>query len=106
MYWMVPVGFPLAFVVAVLLGLLMTLIQGYLFALIGSFIERGGRQALTLPQLLNVALHAATPGAVIVAVYTALRLEGLDLWLIYLIAYGVFLVGGTHACRQEPLRDT
>lgn len=101
LYWMLPVAFPLAFLVAVLLALLMTLIQGYLFALIGSFIERGSSRALAMPQLLNVALHAATPGAVIVAVYTAMALEGIDLWLIYLIAYGVFLVGGTHACREN-----
>ncbi len=106
MYWMLPVGFPLAYLVAVLLALLMTLIQAYLFALIGSFIERGSQRALGLPQLLNVALHAATPGAVIVAVYTALRLEGIDLWLIYLIAYGVFLVGGTHACREAVGSET
>jgi hypothetical protein len=101
MFWTLPVALPVAGLVAVLLGLLVTMIQSYLFALIGSVIERPDEDSLTLPQLLNLALHAVTPGAIIVTVYMALRLDGLNLWLIYLIAFGVFLVGSTNACRDD-----
>ena len=36
--WILPVGLPLAFVVAVLLGMLITLIQAYLFSIVGSIL--------------------------------------------------------------------
>ena len=33
-----------------------------------------------------------------------MRLHELNLWVIYLIAYGIFLVGATNACRDHVER--
>jgi hypothetical protein len=83
-----------------LAGLVLALMQAGFFSGIGSMMERGAAHPLSFQQLFNIALHATTPAAIIVTAYLAMRLPGLDLWLIYLIAYSIFLVGATHACRQ------
>lgn len=98
-------GLPLFLLVVVLLGLLSALLQAYLFSAVASLMERSMPAPLTLQQLLNISIHAVTPAAIIVTVYMAMRLEGITpnaLWLIYLIAYGIFLVGATNACRDTP----
>jgi hypothetical protein len=95
------VGLPFALVILILLALLSTLLQAYLFSFVASFMERSMPAPLRLPQLLNIAIHAVTPAAIIVTAYSAMRLHDLNLWAIYLIAYGIFLVGATNACREE-----
>ena len=85
----------------VVAGLLFTVAQACFFSWIGSMMERNAPHPLSFQQLLNIALHATTPAAIIVTAYLAMRLPGLDLWLVYLIAYGIFLVGATHACRNR-----
>jgi hypothetical protein len=98
------VGLPFAFVVLVLLALLSTLLQAYLFSIVASLMERSMPFPLRLQQLLNVAIHSVTPAAIIVTAYMAMRLSELNLWVIYLIAYGIFLVGATNACRDRVER--
>lgn len=100
----VALGTPVMWLMVSSLGLLSCLIQAYLFALIASFMERSVPHPMTLAQLLNISIHAVTPAAIIVTAYMAMRLEGLSFWLIYLIAYGVFLIGATNACR-DGVRD-
>ena len=95
------VGMPFALVVLILLALLSTLLQAYLFSFVASFMERSMPSPLQLHQLLNIAIHAVTPAAIIVTAYSAMRLHDLNLWAIYLIAYGVFLIGATNACRDR-----
>lgn len=104
------VGVPVMFVIITLIALFTVLVQAYIFALIASLMERGNPKGLQLPQLLNLAIHAATPAALVYTIYQALQLEGLDLWLVYLLIYGVFVVGAANACRdqvpaQEPKED-
>jgi hypothetical protein len=99
------VGLPFALVVLILLALLSTLLQAYLFSFVASFMEQSMPSPLRLPQLLNIAIHAVTPAAIIVTAYSAMRLHDLNLWVIYLIAYGVFLVGATNACRDKTVRE-
>jgi len=99
------VGMPIAWVLLILLGLLTCLLQAYLFSAVASFAERSLPAPLTMTQLLSVALHAVTPAAIIFTVYKLLRIEGLNLWLIYLIGYGIFLIGGTNACRDLPKKE-
>jgi Protein of unknown function (DUF1189) len=103
-------GLPFALVIIILLALLSTLLQAYLFSFIASFMERSMPAPLQLKQLLSIAIHAVTPAAIIVTAYSAMRLHDLNLWIIYLIAYGVFLIGATNACRdhvekKEPRKE-
>lgn len=91
---------PLLWGLFTLMGLLTALLQAYLFSLVASFMERSLPRGMTLAQLLSIAMLAVTPGAIIVAAYMAMRLQGLNLWLIYLVAYGIFLIGATNACRD------
>jgi hypothetical protein len=97
------VRLPFALVVLILLALLSTLLQAYLFSIVASFMERSMPSPLRLQQLLNIAIHAVTPAAIIVTAYMAMRLHELNLWVIYLIAYGIFLVGATNACRDRSV---
>jgi Trk-type K+ transport system membrane component len=91
---------PLAWLLFVVLGMLSCLIQAYLFAMVASFMERSMPAPLQLSQLLNIAIHACTPAAIVVTVYTAFHLHDLNLWMVYLIVYGFFLIGATNACRD------
>lgn len=99
------VGVPLAIGGLFLAGFAGALLQAWLFTLAASFMERGAPGALKFRQLFNLALHAVTPSAIILTVYAACRLEGLDLWLIYLIAYGIFLVGASNACHRPAVPE-
>ena len=96
---------PLGWLLIVLLGMLSCLIQAYMFSMVASFMERSMPSPLQLPQLLNIAIHACTPAAIVVTVYTAMRLHNLNLWLVYLIVYGIFLIGATNACRDPAERS-
>jgi hypothetical protein len=95
---------PIGWVTLVVLGLLGCLLQAYFFSVIASLLERSMPSPLKLSQLLNIALHAATPPAIVVTIYSALRLPGLNMWLVYLIVYGIFLVGAANACRDHIRR--
>jgi hypothetical protein len=99
------IAVPLAWVLFVLVGMLMCSIQAYLFTAVASFMERTMPAPLRFQQLLNIALHAVTPAAIIFTAYMAMRLQELNLWLIYLVAYGVFLIGATNACRDKTARE-
>ena len=92
---------PFGWLLLVLFGMLSCLLQAYLFAAVASFMERSMTAPLQLPQLLNIAIHASTPAAIVVTAYTAMRLPNLNLWLVYLIVYGIFLVGASAACRDH-----
>jgi hypothetical protein len=96
---------PLLWMLLILVGMLTCLLQAYLFSIAASFLERGMPSPIHLNQLLNIAIHAVTPAAIIVTVYTAMRLKGLDLWLIYLIAYGIFVIGAANACRDKTTAE-
>jgi hypothetical protein len=92
---------PISWLVVVLVGTLSCLVQAYLFSVAAAFLERGMPSRMQMNQLLNIAIHAVTPAAILVTVYKVMQLEGLDLWLVYLIAYGVFLIGAANACRDR-----
>jgi hypothetical protein len=96
---------PFSWLVLTLVGLLVCLIQAYVFSFVASFLERNLQHGLQLPQLLNIAIHAVAPAAIIVTAYQAMWLEGVDLWLIYLIAYGIFLIGASSACRDVSRKE-
>jgi hypothetical protein len=94
---------PLGWLLLLLLGMLSCLVQAYLFSVVASFMERSMPSPLQLSQLLNIAIHACTPAAIAITAYIAMHLHDLNLWLIYLIVYGIFLVGATNACR-DPVK--
>jgi hypothetical protein len=96
---------PFSWIFLTLGGMLVCLLQAYMFSLVASFLERSIPHGLQLSQLLNIAIHAVTPAAIILTAYKAMWLEGVDLWLIYLIAYGIFLVGASSACRDLPRKE-
>ena len=99
------VSLPVAWPILALLGILMALVQAYLFSLVASLAERGLPGQLPLARLLTIAIHAATPAAIVVTAYAAMQLKGLNLWLVYLVVYGVFLIGGTAACRADDAKN-
>jgi hypothetical protein len=105
LFWL---GVPMVMMGLLLVGVVGALLQAWLFTVAAGFMERGAPGALEFRQLLNLAIHAVTPGAIVLTVYAACRLEGLDLWLIYLVAYGIFVVGATNACHQPatPAEDS
>jgi hypothetical protein len=92
---------PIGWLILALFGILSCLVQAYLFSVVASFLERSMPAPLQLSQLLNIAIHACTPPAIVVTAYSAMRLHGLNLWLVYLIVYGIFLVGASNACRDH-----
>jgi hypothetical protein len=96
------VAIPLGYLAMVTCGMMLVLVQALFFAFIGSFVERAAPRPLSLTQHLNIAIHAATPAAIIVTAYLAFRMWAMDFWLIYLIAYGVALIGASNVCRDTP----
>jgi hypothetical protein len=82
------------------------LAQVLLFSFAAAVLERGMANGLRWSQLFNIALHSITPAAIIFVTYAAMRLRGLDLQLIYIIAYGIFLLGATNACRNTVTDET
>lgn len=95
------VGWPLGWLVTGLLAMLVTLVQAYLFSFFGALMERGVPRALQTAQLLNIAIYAATPASVVYAAYVVLQLPEVNLWLLYLTVYGVYLVGAAGACHDS-----
>lgn len=92
---------PMAFVMMTLLAFAACLAQSHLFAGFSSMLEQHLPVRFTYWQLLNLATFAITPAAIIVTIYAALGLEGLPLPIIYLVAYGIFLIGSTNSCRPR-----
>lgn len=95
-----PIGVPLWWLGLTVAGLAVVLLHTSFFTLLTSLLERTTPHPLPTRQLANLLAHAVTPAAILVTVYAALPLRGLNLWMIYLIAYSVFLIGATHACRS------
>ncbi len=96
-----PVMLPVGWMALTLIGTVGGLLQAGTFSAVGSLMERSMQRPLSFTQLLNVTIHAITPAAILVTAYRAMQLPGLDLWLVYLIAFGVFLLGATNACRGD-----
>jgi len=92
---------PIAFMMMALLAFAACLAQSHLFAGFSSLLEQHLPMRFTYWQLLNLATFAITPAAIIVTIYAALGLEGLPLPIIYLIAYGIFLIGSSNSCRPR-----
>jgi len=97
-----PLGLPLVWVVLTLAGLTIIGAQVGFFVLLTALWERMSPSPLPLRHSANIIAHAVTPAAIVFTVYAALPLTGVDLWLLYLIAYSVFLIGATTACRAVP----
>lgn len=99
-------GVPMSWVLLLLVGMFTCLMQSYFFSVVTSLMERTMPAPMTLPQLLNIAIHAVTPGTVIVTAYSIFWSYGWELTLnvlslIYLIAFGIFFTGATGACRDK-----
>jgi hypothetical protein len=97
---MLLIGAPLAALLLFIVGGLAMLAHAWFFSFTAGILERGQPNPLTPPQLLNIAIHAITPAALVCAVYAAFGLREVDYWLVYLIVYGIFLVGAANTCRR------
>ena len=96
------VGGPVAVVLLGVLALLIILVHAIIFAGFAAVMDRGAMRALRFWQLLNIAIHAATPAVLVNAAFIALQLESINLWWLYLIVYGLYLIGAVAASR-DPL---
>ena len=96
------VGGPVAVVLLGVLALLIILVHAIIFAGFAAVMDRGAMRALRFWQLLNIAIHAATPAILVNAAFIALQLESINLWWLYLIVYGLYLIGAVAASR-DPL---
>ncbi len=94
------VGGPLIWALLATGSLLIIFFHALLFAGFAAVMERGSTRALRFGQLLNIALHAATPAILVNAAFLALQLEIINLWWLYLIVYGLYLMGGVAASRD------
>ena len=100
------IGLPFAGLMLTGIALFVILIHAGLFALLASRFERNASPPLTLQQLLNIAIHAATPALLVNAAYLVLQLKGVNLWWLYLIVYGLYLLGATAACHEASPRES
>ena len=94
------VGGPVAWVLLTVMTLLIVLFHAIIFATFAGLMERGATRALNFWQLLNVSIHAATPAILVNAAFIALQLDSINLWWLYLIVYGLYLIGGVAASRD------
>lgn len=96
-------GVLMAVALIVCAALVAVVLQAYLFSAVAAFMDRSEGEGLRLRQYMNIALHAATPALLVVTAYTVMGLEMLieHIGWVYLIVYGIFLMGGTNACRRH-----
>ena len=99
------VGGPLIWALLAAGSLLIILFHALIFAGFAAVMERGTSRALHFGQLLNIAIHAATPAILVNAAFLALQLEVINLWWLYLIVYGLYLIGGVAASREPIPQD-
>lgn len=99
------VGGPMAWGLLGALALLIILIHATIFAVFATLMERRALRALSLRQLFNVAVHAATPATLVNAAFIALQLESINLWWLFLAVYGVYLIGAVAASRDPIPQD-
>jgi len=99
------VGGPVAWVLLTVIALLIILFHALVFAGFAAVMERGTTRALSFWQLLNIAIHAATPAVLVNAAFLTLQLESINLWWLYLIVYGVYLIGAVAASRNPVPQD-
>lgn len=98
------VGGPLAWILFAGLAWGLILVHAFLFAGFAAVMDRRALRPLSFRQLLNIAIHAATPAVLVSAAFIALQLESINLWWLFLAVYGVYLLGGVAASR-DPLPD-
>lgn len=94
---------PLLGVISWLGFFLAGILQALLFTALINMLESTMEFRLIFHQLFNIAVFALTPGAIIAATYVTAGISGvLDVRLIYLSCYCLFLVLVTSACRTRP----
>ena len=99
------VGGPVAWGLIAATAWLIVLIHAGIFAGFAAVMDRGTLRALSLRQLLNIAIHAATPAILVNAAFFALQLESINLWWLFLAVYGVYLIGAVAASREPIQQD-
>ena len=99
------VGGPVACGLLAGIALLVILLHAVIFAGFAAVMDRGAIRVLNFWQLLNIAIHAATPATLVNAAFLGLQLENVNLWWLYLIVYGIYLVGAVAASREPVPQD-
>ena len=99
------VGGPVSWVLLALFAMVIILLHATIFAGFATLMERGVDRTLTFWQLLNIAIHAATPATLVTAAFLGLQLESVNLWWLYLIVYGLYLIGAVAASRDPAPED-
>ena len=99
------VGGPVLWIMFAVVAFLIILMHAVVFSGFAAMMERGAQRALSLRQLLNISIHAATPAVLVNAAFIALQLENVNLWWLYLIVYGIYLIGAVSASRDPAPED-
>jgi uncharacterized protein DUF1189 len=94
---------PLLFVLLTLLFFVIGLLQALFFATLVSFLEKTIQPSFTFDEMLNISIYALTPGSLIVLVYWAVGVPLIPRDLIYFLAYIIFHVLASAACRRSMM---
>lgn len=77
------------------------LIQILLFSLIALIVNTITKANLKYENLFNISLFALTPPALLATVFTLAGLKIPFIWLLYIIVYIIFIIGGIRSCRPR-----
>lgn len=76
------------------------LIQILLFSLIALIVNTATKTNLKYENLFNISLFALTPPVLLATIFTLAGLKIPLIWLLYIVVYIVFIIGGIRSCRE------
>jgi len=95
---------PLAVLILFASGAISLFLLALSFTLVTSVADRMvGRSDLSFGQMLSIATYALAPPLLLTSGYLLLGMWRMPLGIVFFALYGVFLIGGSYACRRDAL---